>query len=253
MIKQKGSRVKKIVVANWKMVGSFVHCCEYVQALRPYISTYVDLIVCPPFPYLMLLRDERQGDAWALGGQNCHTLAQGAFTGEVSAPMLQDIGCQYVLIGHSERRQYAGETDAMVAQKCAVAQSAGLMPIVCVGETQEEKTENRTQAVIAQQLAALPADSDTRFLIAYEPVWAIGTGMTATVEDIISVFHMIKEIFPNKPILYGGSVKADNALEILSLSVVDGVLVGGASLDAQQLGEIIQAGEKAVCIVKGIK
>jgi triosephosphate isomerase len=237
--------VKKIVVANWKMLGSSVHCRDYVQALRPYLSSSVDLIVCPPFTYLVPLRDERQEDAWALGGQNCHTLAQGAFTGEVSASMLHDVGCHYVLIGHSERRQYAGETDAVVAQKCAIAQNSGLMPIVCVGETQEEKARNHTQTVIAQQLAALPADKDARFLIAYEPVWAIGTGMTATIEDIISVFHMIKKTFPNKLVLYGGSVKADNALEILSLPIVDGVLVGGASLDAQALGKIIQAGAQA--------
>jgi triosephosphate isomerase len=234
--------LKKIVVANWKMHGSSAHCRDYASALRPYISHLVDLIICPPFPYLTALRD----DSWNLGGQNCHMLAEGAFTGEVSATMLRDVGCKYVLIGHSERRSHFGESDVHVSKKCAAAQSAGLRPIVCVGETASDKAENRTRSVIIQQLSHLKTlDGVTNFLIAYEPVWAIGTGVTATIEDIVLVFEMIKEIFPNQPILYGGSVKADNALEILSLPIVDGVLVGGASLDPHALGKIIQAGETA--------
>ncbi|MEI8295692.1 MAG: triose-phosphate isomerase [Alphaproteobacteria bacterium] len=230
--------MKKIVVANWKMHGSSMHCCDYILALRPYLSPNVDLTICPPFPYLLPLRD----DSWNLGGQNCHTLAEGAFTGEVSAPMLRDIGCKYVLIGHSERRKHNNETDTCVTQKCTTAQSAGLVPIICVGETESEKASNLTQAVIAQQLAAIPSD---KVLIAYEPVWAIGTGITATTEDIVPVFEMIKKTFPTQPVLYGGSVKADNALELLSLAIVDGVLVGGASLDPHTLGKIIKAGEQA--------
>jgi len=245
-----GNCVKKIVVANWKMLGSSVHCHNFVHALRPFLNAYVDLIICPPFPYLITMRDERQGDGWALGAQNCHALTQGAFTGEVSAPMLHDVGCQYVLIGHSERRQYADETDELIAQKCITSQNAGLIPIVCVGETQEEKTKKQTQAVIAKQLSVLSVDKNAHFMIAYEPIWAIGTGITATVDDIIPIFDIIKKTFPNKAVLYGGSVKTDNALEILSLPVVDGVLVGGASLDAQQLGKIIQAGEQAARKVK---
>lgn len=242
--------MKKIVVANWKMQGSSTHCHEYRRVLRSYLSPYVKLIICPPFPYLTSLHEDEEGDAWGLGGQNCHTHSQGAFTGEVSAQMLRDVGCLYVLIGHSERRQYTGETDTIVAQKFITVQDAALVPIVCVGETQKEKEENRTQAVITQQLLALPTDKYTRFFIAYEPVWAIGTGRVATREDLVSAFKMIKEIVPNNPILYGGSVKPENALEILSLASVDGVLVGGASLEAQQLGKIIQAGEQAVRMVK---
>jgi len=237
--------VKKIIVANWKMQGSSQHCHEYVRALRPYLNADVELVICPPFPYLATLHESCENRAWALGGQNCHTVLQGAFTGEVSAAMLHDIGCLYVLVGHSERRQYGGETDTMVAQKCMTAHEAGLIPIVCVGETREEKEENRTQVVITQQLLALSLPAHAPFLVAYEPVWAIGTGIVATREDITAVFDVIKKIVPTRPLLYGGSVKPDNAVEILSLPSVDGVLVGGASLDAQQLGKIIQAGEQA--------
>ena len=210
----------------------------------------VDVGLCPPFVYLDDVR-EAIGDApIRLGGQNCAGVEQGAFTGEVSAGMLADVGCTFVLVGHSERRTLYGESDAEVARKTDLALAAGLAPVVCVGETLEEREAERTRATVGRQLDAVTDRLDdaglARIVVAYEPVWAIGTGRTATPAEANAVHAFLRERVaaraPNAAaglrILYGGSVKAENAALMFAEPDVDGGLVGGASLDSEQFVDI---------------
>ncbi len=211
------------------------------------------MVICPPFPYLSVTHDflSRHDSQLGLGGQDCSDKESGAFTGDISASMLRDAGCGYVIIGHSERRQYHKEPDALIAQKIIAAQKAGLIAVLCIGETKEQREAGKTMAVLSTQLkGCLIAGIDPKNLIvAYEPVWAIGTGLNATNEDIVTAHaHIKKELGSilgqaggSIAILYGGSVKASNANDVLSAPGVDGVLVGGASLKADEFTAIYQA------------
>ncbi len=210
-----------------------------------------DLLVCPPFPYLSQVAQELAGSRIALGGQDCHPAGAGAHTGDTAAQMLRDVGCSYVIVGHSERRADHAETDTQVRAKAEAAQAAGLVPIVCVGETEKERNAEQTMTVIARQVkGSVPAGMDAgRLVVAYEPVWAIGTGRTATPADVARVHGEIRRLLvglvgegaEKVRILYGGSVKPDNAAELLSQANVDGALVGGASLDAESFWAIAEA------------
>ena len=246
---------RTLVAGNWKMHGSRAENTALVAAILdgwPGVAA-VDAAICPPFVYLnevgRLLRDSRI----ALGAQSVCAEAIGAFTGEVSAVMLKDQGCTYVIVGHSERRALYHEDDVLVARKCLATQSQGLIPILCVGETLEEREQGRTFAVIRRQLGAvldlLGVAALARAVIAYEPVWAIGTGKTATPEQAQEVHAFIREevarldatIAGRVQILYGGSVKAANARELFSMPDVDGGLIGGASLKADEFLKICAA------------
>src|SRR5574340_767372 len=215
----------------------------------------VDVAVCPPFPYLAQLRQELSASAVKWGAQDVHQLEKGAFTGEVSAAMLADFACTYVLVGHSERRSIYGESSQLVAEKFAAAQRAGLVPILCVGETLEQRESGATEVVVAEQLDAVVALAGVQALrkavLAYEPVWAIGTGKTATPEQAQAVHAFIRQrvagqdagVAQGLVILYGGSVKAANASELFAMADIDGGLFGGAALMVVELVEIWCAGQ----------
>ncbi|ANB17366.1 triose-phosphate isomerase [Dokdonella koreensis] len=244
---------RKLVAGNWKMHGSRAMAAELVTAIAAAAPADVDLVVLPPFPYLAELASAHAGRL-AFGAQDLSAQAQGAFTGEVSGAMLADVGCTHVLVGHSERRQYHAESDALVAAKFVAAQAAGLVPVLCVGETLEEREAERTEAVIARQLDAVLAAagiaSFARAVVAYEPVWAIGTGRTASPQQAEAVHAFIRDKFAGQDatiasslrILYGGSVKASNAAELFAQANVDGGLIGGASLVATDFLAIAAAG-----------
>jgi len=212
-----------------------------------------DVAVCVPAPYLAQVQGAVAGSAVALGAQDISAHASGAYTGEVSAAMLQEFGVQYVIIGHSERRAYHGESDAAVAAKTVAALKAGLVPVVCVGETLEQREAGKTNEVVGGQLdvvlEALAADEAARIVVAYEPVWAIGTGKTATPEMAQEVHAMLRARLAAKSaeaaakvrILYGGSMKPDNAVQLLAMADIDGGLIGGAALKAADFLAIIQA------------
>ena len=195
--------------------------------------------VCPPFPYLSDAAEQLRGTSVALGAQNVSEHAQGAYTGEVSAAMLKEMGCRYAIVGHSERRQIYGETDKQVAAKFAAASGAGLTPILCVGETLAEREAGKTEEVVARQLGAVAFKDG---VLAYEPVWAIGTGKNATPEQAQAVHAFLRKKVPqDTTILYGGSVKAQNAAAIFKMPDVDGGLIGGASLVAEDFLAILKA------------
>jgi len=212
-----------------------------------------DVAVCVPAPYLAQVQGAVAGSAVALGAQDISAHASGAYTGEVSAAMLQEFGVQYVIIGHSERRAYHGESDVAVAAKTVAALKAGLVPVVCVGETLEQREAGKTNEVVGGQLdvvlEALGADEAARIVVAYEPVWAIGTGKTATPEMAQEVHAMLRARLAAKSaeaaakvrILYGGSMKPDNAVQLLAMADIDGGLIGGAALKAADFLAIIQA------------
>lgn len=246
--------MRALIAGNWKMNG----LAEDAKALAAELKDLsaetelaVDLLVCPPFPYLGLVAQELAGSRIALGGQDCHGGNSGAHTGDTAAPMLRDVGCTFAIVGHSERRQDHGETDAQVRGKAEAALAAGLVPIVCVGETEQERNAGQTLSVIARQVkGSVPAGMEAdRLVVAYEPVWAIGTGRTATAADVVEVHAEIRRLLVglvgegarNVRILYGGSVKPDNAAELLSQANVDGALVGGASLKAADFWSIAQS------------
>ena len=246
-----------LVAGNWKMHGSRAENAALVRSLldrlRP--GAGAEVLLCPPFVYLADVGRLLTDSDVALGGQSVCDEPHGAFTGEVSAAMLKDLGCRYVLVGHSERRQLYGEGDALVARKFVAAQSQGLAPVLCVGETLEEREGGRTAAVVARQLDAVLAVSGAAALasavIAYEPVWAIGTGRTASPEQAQDVHAMIRgkvaaldaTIGGSVRILYGGSVKASNARELFAMPDIDGGLVGGASLKADEFAQICAAAD----------
>jgi triosephosphate isomerase len=203
----------------------------------------VEVAVCPPYPYLEQVSELLAGTPLAWGAQNMSEHAQGAYTGEVSAAMLREFGCRYAIVGHSERRQLYGESDAQVAAKFAAARSAGITPILCVGETLEEREAGRTEEVVARQLGAILKSKDFgNAVLAYEPVWAIGTGRNATPDQAQAVHAFLRaRLSADVRILYGGSVKAANAAAIFAMPDIDGGLIGGASLDPRDFAAIVAA------------
>jgi len=246
-----------MVAGNWKMNGDSTMTSELVDEIA---AGYVDsdsceLLICPPFPLLGLAANKIQGTSIFLGAQNLSEYNSGAYTGEVSALMLTDAGCQYVIIGHSERRAIMRETNEMIRKKFYAAIDNNLIPILCVGETLEQKEQQLTMEIIEQQLKSVigsNAKSLTNAVIAYEPVWAIGTGLTATPEEAQSIHHFIRgiissisqEIADNIQILYGGSVNGGNAKGLFSMPDIDGGLIGGASLTASDFLSIVKATNK---------
>ena len=235
----------RLVAGNWKMHGSRAANQVLLDAIVAGVKG-VECAVCVPFPYLAQVAERLRGTPLAWGAQNLSEHASGAHTGEVSAAMLAEFGCRYVLVGHSERRQIYGETDAQAAAKFAAAQGAGMQPIFCIGETLEERDAGRTEAVVARQLdAVLSKRAFGDAVLAYEPVWAIGTGRTATPEQAQAVHGFLrKRVGEATRILYGGSVKAQNAAAIFSMPDVDGGLIGGASLVAQDFLAICAAAQR---------
>ena len=253
---------RKIVAGNWKMNLDQAKAAELAQAVASRCAEVgnVELVLCPPAPYLgtvgmaLGLSQGVSPSGVAIGAQNMHDKASGAFTGEVAPPMLVDLGCRFVILGHSERRTLFAETNAIVCVKTKAALAAGLTPIVCVGETLEEREGNRTQVVITEQingsLAGLSAADLEKLVIAYEPVWAIGTGKVATPQQAQEVHAMIRGLLGKLAspavaakiqIQYGGSVKPDNAAELAAQPDIDGALVGGASLKAEDFLGIARA------------
>lgn len=249
---------KKIVAGNWKMNLSLQDGLALVKALKSSLSDVKksDVVVCPPFPYLVPIADILKGTRIGVGAQNMYFEDKGAFTGEVSAPILISVGTQYVIIGHSERRKYFGETNEIVNKKIKKAIVSKLIPIMCVGESLEQREKDETEAVITSQinegLFELLAADVKKMIIAYEPIWAIGTGRTASPEQAVEVHKLIRSIVAQKfgketaeqvRIQYGGSVKPDNAEILLQQPDIDGALVGGASLKADSFEAIVRAGE----------
>mgnify|MGYP001047751350 FL=1 len=243
---------KRLVMGNWKMHGSLDQNAQLLNQLIAGLGnahSQTDIVVCAPHPYLAQLQQLLSGSPIQWGAQNMSEHEAGAFTGEVSATMLKDFGCQWVLLGHSERRALYGETDTLVLAKTQAALQAGLTPVVCVGETEAEHEQNQTQSVILQQLQQLlelSPDLLRRLVIAYEPVWAIGTGKSASPEQAQSVHAYIRALLqqaeaPNVRILYGGSVNPTNAADLFKMPDIDGALVGGASLKANDFLSIAAA------------
>jgi triosephosphate isomerase len=247
-----------LVAGNWKMNGDSAANAALVASIvagQP-ASDNVDLLVCPPFPYLAAVADGVRDSRVRLGAQNVSEHARGAYTGEVSAPMLSDIGCDYVIVGHSERRAMYGETSKIVAAKFAAVLREGLTPILCVGETLEDREAGKTEAVIDEQLDAVldtaGADGIGKAVIAYEPVWAIGTGKTATPDQAQEVHRHLRSriaahdagVAAAVQILYGGSVNGDNAEGLFGMPDIDGGLVGGASLKAADFLAIADAASR---------
>lgn len=235
----------KLIVGNWKMNGLRADSKDRVEKLKAVeVSDAYDMVLCPPATLVAQVAGLAAGSAIAVGGQDCHAETSGAFTGNISAAMLKDAGCAYVIVGHSERRQLHGETDAVVLAKAKAAHAAGLTAIICIGETDDERTAGQANSVVRKQLSgSVPQDATAEnTVIAYEPVWAIGTGKVASVDDITAMHAVIRqETKFNARILYGGSVKGANAREILHIPNVDGVLVGGASLKADEFQAIASA------------
>ncbi|MEY4782116.1 MAG: hypothetical protein RIR41_51 [Pseudomonadota bacterium] len=243
---------RKLVAGNWKMNGLRTALLEVESMIAGARALgRVDLAICPPATLASQVGDVLQGSPIGLGGQDCHAKANGAFTGDVSAEMWADLGARFVIVGHSERRQHHGETDAIVAAKAAAVCRAGLSPIICVGESLAERDAGKTLAVIATQLAGSIPDEAGRgdTVIAYEPVWAIGTGRTPTVAQVEEVHQAVGRALDARfgaaglqiRVLYGGSVKPDNAAELMAVAGVDGALVGGASLKAADFLAIARA------------
>lgn len=245
---------RPLIAGNWKMNGQRADgtalAADLAVRLTGAGAVRFDMLVCPPATLIVPVGAAIAGSPLGLGGQDCHPAEKGAHTGDVSAAMLADLGCAAVIVGHSERRQDHGETDAQVRAKATAARKAGLTAIICVGETEAQRDAGEAEAVVARQLAGSIPDGATAAdtVIAYEPVWAIGTGRTPTSADIAAMHAMIRATLAGKVadgagvrILYGGSVKPSNAAEILALPDVDGALVGGASLKADDFWAIAMA------------
>jgi triosephosphate isomerase len=245
---------RPIIVGNWKMHKTTTEAVALVKALSASVANIhdIDIGVAPPFTALSTVAEALRGSAIFVAAQNMHWEPHGAFTGEVSAAMLTDVGCQRVIVGHSERRQYFAETDATVNKKLRAALNAGLDPILCIGETLDQRDGNATFGVLEQQvrqaLAEISADAMPRIVIAYEPIWAIGTGKTATPDQAQEVHAFIrvllgtlygKTLADQVRIQYGGSVNAGNIQTLMTQSDVDGALVGGASLEASSFAQIV--------------
>ena len=231
----------RLVAGNWKMHGSRRSNRELLEELVAGVAQVrdVECAVCVPFPYLGEVAAQLNGTRIAWGAQNVSEHAQGAYTGEVAAAMLAEFGCRYAIVGHSERRQLFAESDAQVAAKFAAVKTAGMTPILCVGETLREREAGRTEEVVARQLGAVKFEGG---VLAYEPVWAIGTGRNATPEQAQAVHEFLRKKLPKgTSILYGGSVKPQNAGAIFAMPDVDGGLIGGASLAAKDFLDILRA------------
>ncbi|MDR3306135.1 MAG: triose-phosphate isomerase [Endomicrobium sp.] len=245
---------KPLIAGNWKMNKTVEEAISVVKALKRSISdvTDVDVLICPTFTTLYAVNNELKGSNINIGAQNLFWESKGAFTGEISPAMVKDAGCSYVLIGHSERRQYFGETDETVNKKTKAALAAGLIPIVCVGETLKEREENVTFKVIEKQLkeglAGLTAEQAAIVVIAYEPVWAIGTGKTAIPDQAQEAHAFARKVYGEMyvdasqkvRILYGGSVNPTNVSELMKQPDIDGGLVGGASLEAESFTKLVK-------------
>jgi triosephosphate isomerase len=246
---------KPFIAGNWKLNNTIAEAEELIQGLLPRVGDVedVDVVVAPSFLALQAAVDSARGSAVQVYAQNMHEKDSGAFTGEVSAPMLSEIDVQGVILGHSERRQYFGETDRALQLKVPRALEAGLIPILCVGETEEEReqgdTERRLRHQVQEGLEKVPVEQLSTVVVAYEPIWAIGTGLTATPEQAQETCGFVralvqgfdKEAGNAVRVLYGGSLKPDNAAEILGQPDIDGALVGGASLDAASFAAIVEA------------
>ena len=242
---------RKLAAGNWKMNGDRAALAEVRALVAAHPSPECEVLICPPATLVAAMAGATQGSAIRVGGQDCHPKAAGAHTGDVSAAMLADCGAGAVILGHSERRADHGETDALVRAKATAAQAAGLVAIICLGETEAERDEGRTLEVIGAQLAGSVPDGATaaNTVIAYEPVWAIGTGRTPSLAQIAEVHGVLRDALSDRfgaegagfRLLYGGSVKPSNAAEIFAVAEVDGALVGGASLKAGEFGAIIAA------------
>jgi triosephosphate isomerase (TIM) len=247
----------KVIAGNWKMNKDLNESAELINGLKSKLATLpndVKAIVCPPFISLALANELLKGSPIELGAQNMYHEDEGAFTGEVSAKMLKSVGCKYVILGHSERRQYFKESDEFINTKAKKALASGLIPIICVGETLQEREKNITNLVVTTQvtgcLQGISASDIEKSIIAYEPVWAIGTGKVATPQQAQDVHKLIRglvaQLYSSSTaekvvIQYGGSVKADNAKELLHQPDIDGALVGGACLKADSFAAIVQA------------
>jgi triosephosphate isomerase (TIM) len=241
------------IAANWKMQKTVAEAAEFVDALLPRIAaTQSDVVICPPFTALTAVVERRYGTAVKVAAQNMHEEDSGAFTGEISAPMLVELDVEAVVLGHSERRQYFNETDEALARKVPAALAADLEPILCVGESEQARDGGETEEVLERQLqadlAGLEAGQIENVVVAYEPIWAIGTGRTATPDQAQEACAFIRDVLRARGaaadkvrILYGGSVKPGNAAELMALPDVDGALVGGASLDAVDFAAIVDA------------
>jgi triosephosphate isomerase (TIM) len=241
---------KPVMAGNWKMYKTATETTSFFEKFCPLVerSEHCEIVICPPFPNLPAAVAAVQGTRVAVGAQNMFWAKEGAFTGEVSASMLKSIGCSHVIIGHSERRQYFGETNETVLKKTLAALDAGLTPIVCVGETLEHREAGQTENVLMDHCqggtSGLSAEQFSKILIAYEPVWAIGTGKTATPEIAADAHRVIRGAFGQPAasslrILYGGSVKPDNIKGLMAQPEIDGALVGGASLDPISFASIV--------------
>ena len=246
----------KLIAANWKMNGSFALIDSMHKVLSPLLKkTIFEVVICPPDVLLSSMNNTVKGSRIAVGAQNVHSETSGAFTGETSAPLLQECGVQWCIVGHSERRILFGETDEFIRSKTETLLKHGIRPILCIGETLEHRESgNHEEVVIAQLvkgLSGLAVDDQKRCVLAYEPIWAIGTGKTATPEQANSMHKIIRkeleslassEAAENMQIIYGGSVNAENAKTLLSQSEIDGALVGGASLKINAFPQIVSAG-----------
>lgn len=243
---------RKLVAGNWKMNGSIVANAQLLAGIKAeFVDGACDVVVCVPFPYLAQCQSLLAGSAISLGAQDVSIHEAGAHTGEVSATMLREFGCRYVIVGHSERRACFGETNELVARKTARAVDAGLIPIVCVGETLQQREAGQTDAVVGAQIDAvlsqLAPDAIERIVVAYEPVWAIGTGKTATPAMAQQVHAMLRarlrvanaSAADSVRVLYGGSMKPGNAAELLAMPDIDGGLIGGAALNATDFLSIV--------------
>jgi triosephosphate isomerase len=241
------------IAANWKMHKTVAEAAAFVDALLPRIAaTQHDVVVCPPFTALAAVVERRYGTAVKVAAQNMHEEDAGAFTGEVSASMLVELDVEAVVLGHSERRQYFNETDEALARKVPAALAAGLEPILCVGESEEARDADQTKGVLERQLqvdlAGVESGRLAEVVVAYEPIWAIGTGRTATPEQAQEACAFIRDVLRERGavadqvrILYGGSVKPANAAELMAQPDIDGALVGGASLDPEEFAAIVEA------------
>jgi len=245
---------KRVLAGNWKMYKTAAETVAFVEAFAPLVvnASHAEIVICPPFVNLPAAVEGARGTAIEIGGQDLFWLREGAYTGEISAPMLAAVGCKWVIVGHSERRQYFQETDETVLKKTQAALDAGLTPIVCVGERLEERESGATETVLRTQcgggIAGLTAEQFARIVIAYEPVWAIGTGKTATPEIAADAHRVLRaevashfgdEAAGACRILYGGSVKPDNVKGLMEQEDIDGALVGGASLDPASFAAIV--------------
>src|SRR5215813_1356544 len=245
---------RRVMAGNWKMYKTQAETRAFFEAFRPLVanSDHCDVVIAPPYTSLNVAIQAAKGTKIGISAQNLDWRKEGAFTGEVSAQMLADAGCKYVIIGHSERRQYFGETDGSVAQKAKAAVDAGLTPIVCVGELLADREDGKTEGVLCQQFiggpGSLTGDEFSRILLAYEPVWAIGTGKVATPEIAAAAHRFLRQCVAEQysaehaaavRILYGGSVKPENIQGLRAQEDLDGCLVGGASLDAKSFAHIV--------------